>query len=215
MKYLLKISLFLILAFLKMELNAQNLNKIGIQNGYIMLDRFHHKSDLTNIFYSTLIQTDILYLRQIYLNDKFNYNLGMGYSMFNFLPGSSSVLGHKNKTLSYLSLKSNFDIKVYKDKWNLSIGQTTYFLLNNVKQDDYFKPEKIDNLFIRKTFTNIDLGFNYSLSKKIGIGLTVPITLYPMYSAFQSTSPNSKDSEPYYLFVETTGINFIVSYILD
>jgi uncharacterized membrane protein YciS (DUF1049 family) len=212
MKYFIKISIFLVLLVISYQVNAQNLTKIGIQSGFVMLDRFHHNSDILNRYYSSTMQTDIVFFRQIYLRDKLNYNLGLGYTQFNFLAGSSSALGHHNKSLSYVTFKTNIELKVLGHKWSLNFGQSTYVLLNNVKQDDYPKPEKPDNFLIKKAFTNLDLGITYSLSKKWDIGLSAPLTIYPMYSGIQTTSPNSHDAEFYNLFIETTGANIMFTY---
>lgn len=192
--------LLLCLIISSTKIYSQDYFKTEFSSGFIVVDKFHDERDTENYFYSTMVQTDLMLYRHLEFERKFNLEVGLGYTRFLFLDAYES-----NLTGSYISFKSRFNHRLFFDRLDLILGQSTYFSLNSGSKDVAIHPE-----FRRKIFTNIDIGLKYKLSEKFDLSVTTPVTIYPMYFSRFTYVINPPD--PFVLFGETTGFNIGISY---
>ncbi len=195
--------LLLCLITFSAKIYSQDYFKAEFSCGYIMLDKFHDNKDFNNVFYSSMVQTDFTVFRNLDLGRKFNIDLGLGYTGYTFIDRSPII--DSLSTVSYISFKSRFNHRLFFDRLDLILGQSTYFSLNSGSKDVAIHPE-----FRRKIFTNIDIGLKYKLSEKFDLSVTTPVTIYPMYFSRFTYVINPPD--PFVLFGETTGFNIGISY---
>ncbi len=190
--------LLLCLIISSTKIYSQDYFKTEFSSGFIVVDKFHDERDTENYFYSTMVQTDLMLYRHLEFERKFNLEVGLGYTRFLFLDAYES-----NLTGSYISFKSRFNHRLFFDRLDIVLGQSTYYsIYGNNTDNDFFGIKQ-------KLFTNIDIGFKYRLSEKFDLSVTTPVTIHPMYRGLVGFEAKKQTFD---VFGETIGFNMGISY---
>ena len=193
--------LLLFLVTFSAKIYSQDYFKVEFSSGYILLDRFHDNKDFNNVFYSSMVQTDFTVFRNLDLGRKFNIDLGLGYTGYTFIDRSPII--DSLSTVSYISFKSRFNHRLFFDRLDIVLGQSTYYsIYGNNTDNDFFGIKQ-------KLFTNIDIGFKYRLSEKFDLSVTTPVTIHPMYRGLVGFEAKKQTFD---VFGETIGFNMGISY---
>ncbi len=190
--------LLLCLIISSTKIYSQDYFKTEFSSGFIVVDKFHDVRDTENYFYSTMVQTDLMLYRHLEFERKFNLEVGLGYTRFLFLDAYES-----NLTGSYISFKSRFNHRLFFDRLDIVLGQSTYYsIYGNNADNDFFGIKQ-------KLFTNIDIGFKYRLSEKFDLSVTTPVTIHPMYRGLVGFEAKKQTFD---VFGESIGFNMGISY---
>ena len=161
-------------------------------------------AELSNNYQTSSNTFEIIYDRSIPINENYNINIGLGFSVFRFSNSNLFFYGKKRQS-NYVIFKYGLGRKIYAEKLFINLDILHYILAHKKKQDD-------DQ---RRIFTNIEIGMSYKINNNFKITISSPLTLYPMF-LLRIGKGNTANNEPvirYNSKVRNYGLNFGCTYI--
>lgn len=161
-------------------MTAQNNFEIEWNEGPVFLDQFGESANQDYLGrHRYALQSEILFWNKFYLNDNFSGTFGTGYCNFWNLGFSVSP----RTIASYLPIKLGFNFS-FGDSRFLTFAHISNYILLNKKSESfsYNYPMARYALIEHKLFTNLELGFDYKISKRVSISLGTPISVFPIIS---------------------------------
>ena len=160
--------------------SAQGNFEIEWNEGPVFLDQFGESANQDYLGrHRSVLKSEILIWNKFYLNDNFSGTLGTGYSNFwnlGFPQGPRT-------TTSYLPIKLGFNFSFSDSKFLTFAHISNYLLLNKKSESSsYNYPLRRSALIEHKLYTNLELGFDYKISKRTSISLSTPISIFPIIS---------------------------------
>lgn len=159
--------------------------------------------ELKNNWQTSSNTFELILDKTLTINDHFNLNAGLGFSVFRF--SNSNLFSLDNiRQSNYAIIKYGLSKRIYLDNLFLNLDILHYVLARKEKQDDNQ----------RRAFTNAEVGLSYNINERFKISFSSPFTLYSMFLLRIGTG-NIANNEPitrYNSKVRNYGLNFGFTY---
>ena len=201
MDLLTKILIIIAISLLKMlPLQSQNLFQVELSEAFVFYDLIREPNDIANAYkgYGTHTSLDFWLGKKV--SPRLELKAGLGYSFFwnwNYAVSDNS---------SYLDFKLASNFKVNKSL-KFSATLSNYLLLHKEKQDEIRQ-------FQTRLFTNIDIGAEIRINRKLGLTINSPITILPIAKSREGVGIFTPDG-PIKQWVEMWGIRLGVIYNIN